>query len=607
MRLLFLLLACFPLFPLAAQPTLNTDARLTAATVYRSGVEMDHKAQIDLPVGSSEIIIGNVSGTVIDNTIQVGANANITILSVSFSKNYLKPEAMTEAHTRLEDSLKKTGKLISRLEDELTTDNSVLKLLETNSLKVGNNTGLSVAELIKLTDYYKNKQNEVKKNIAAIEEQQEVLEDKKDQLQHQLAELSADKHSATGTIILQVMAKVAATTDFRISYVSPEAGWSAFYDLRSDNTSDPLKLAYKANVVQNTGLNWNKVKLTLSTGNPTISGTAPSISPWMLSYKYQSVYGKVYDKRSLTDIATALEGAAPGVYVGSGGGQPGTTQDIQIRGQNTWSAGGTPLIVLDGAAYSGTLESISPNDVESMTVLKDASATGIYGSRGANGVILVTTRNKTLSQFTTASENVLAATFDIAISYNIASNNKPHSVSLQDYELPVQYQYFAIPKMDQDAFLMAHITQFEKLNLLPGLANIIFENMYVGNSYINPAITTDTLKLSMGRDKKIIIKREKVAALSGLKLSGNSQKQTYTFDIQVRNGKQETIDLVLKDQIPVATEKDMEIELVQSDDGQLDKETGMLTWNLKLKAGQSQKIRISYTVKHPANKPIANL
>lgn len=97
-------------------------------------------------------------------------------------------------------------------------------------------------------------------------------------------------------------------------------------------------------------------------------------------------------RRPVTDIAKALEGAAPGLSVTSGGGQPGASPDIQIRGQNTLSASSAPLIVLDGAPYAGTLVSIPPGDVESMTILKDAAATAIYGARAANGVILIVTK-----------------------------------------------------------------------------------------------------------------------------------------------------------------------------------------------------------------------
>lgn len=118
-----------------------------------------------------------------------------------------------------------------------------------------------------------------------------------------------------------------------------------------------------------------------------------------------AIYGQKVDKKSytgsvttitaeeisrmpVTDITRALEGSVAGVSITSGGGSP----DIQIRGQGSLAASTAPLIVIDGVPYSGTLASLDPSFVQNMTVLKDASATGIYGARGANGVILISTK-----------------------------------------------------------------------------------------------------------------------------------------------------------------------------------------------------------------------
>ena len=154
---------------------------------------------------------------------------------------------------------------------------------------------------------------------------------------------------------------------------------------------------------------------------------------------------------------------------------------------------------------------------------------------------------------------------------------------------------------------MAEITNYDKLNLLPGEANVIFENSYVGKSFINPNATSDTLNLSLGRDKKITIKREKVAEQTGVRFIGNSKKQNFTYEIRLRNGKKEAVDLLLKDQYPVSTDKDMEIELLTAEGAAVNKETGVLTWKLNLKPGATETIRISYSVKYPKDKNILNL
>ncbi|MEL0301991.1 MAG: TonB-dependent receptor plug domain-containing protein, partial [Flavobacteriaceae bacterium] len=96
--------------------------------------------------------------------------------------------------------------------------------------------------------------------------------------------------------------------------------------------------------------------------------------------------------KNVTNITQALAGEAAGIQVVNSTGQPGSASTIQIRGIGSVNGNTSPLIVLDGVAFNGSINSINPQDIETTTVLKDASATAIYGSRGANGVIVITTR-----------------------------------------------------------------------------------------------------------------------------------------------------------------------------------------------------------------------
>ena len=105
------------------------------------------------------------------------------------------------------------------------------------------------------------------------------------------------------------------------------------------------------------------------------------------------VDAKAIEAHVSSNVANSLAGAAPGVQIINTSGDPtNSSPTIRIRGIGSMSAGNNPLIVLDGMPFDGALNSINPNDVESMTVLKDASASAIYGARGANGVVLITTK-----------------------------------------------------------------------------------------------------------------------------------------------------------------------------------------------------------------------
>jgi uncharacterized protein (TIGR02231 family) len=525
-----------------SQSPRSFNRQLESVTVYSLGAELNHKVKLSLPAGTSEIILNNMANTIDENSIQVSVPSSVTILSTSFSRDFLKNVNKSPAYIKVEDSLQIVNRELNKVQNKRIVEENLLTLLDKNQAIGGVNTGVNVAELMKIADYYKSKQLELRNNIFSLKEAEDLQQKRIIRMQQQLQELSHDKTGTTGQIVLQVMAKEAVTADFNISYLSPNAAWIAFYDLRAENTSSPLKIVYKANVTQSTGLDWKKVKLSLSTGNPSQNGTAPLLSAWFLQFGDPQY---VYNFKKL--------------------------------------------------AYQNRIQSmVAPAPQNDEKVLAEA-------------VITKSTQNQASGIAITTNENMLNASFDIEIPYDIASNSKPHSVTLKEFSQPANFKYYSVPKIDGDAFLMAEITNYDKLNLLPGEANIIFENSYVGKSFINPNATTDTLNLSMGRDKKITIKREKVAEQTGIKFIGSSKKQTFTYEIRLRNGKKEAVNLLLKDQYPVSTDKDMEIELLSADGAIVNKETGVLTWKLNLKPGANETIRMSYSIKYPKDKNILNL
>ena len=106
----------------------------------------------------------------------------------------------------------------------------------------------------------------------------------------------------------------------------------------------------------------------------------------------ENIGSEKLELRPITNVAKGIEGQVSGVQVTSASGQPGSSPGIRIRGFGSINASSAPLYVVDGAPYDGSLSSINPADIESMTVLKDASAGALYGARGANGVVMITTK-----------------------------------------------------------------------------------------------------------------------------------------------------------------------------------------------------------------------
>jgi uncharacterized protein (TIGR02231 family) len=211
------------------------------------------------------------------------------------------------------------------------------------------------------------------------------------------------------------------------------------------------------------------------------------------------------------------------------------------------------------------------------------------------------------SFFVNTIQTSLNAEFNIALPYTIESGNKPTLVEIKSQLLAANYIYAVSPKVDRDVFLLARVTGWEELSLLPGEANIFFEGTFVGNTYLDPSAIKDTLGISLGRDKRISVKREKVKDFSSRKTIGSTQRDAYTFDITIRNAKAEKIELIVEDQIPVSTNNQIEVTTTQSSGAVFEKSSGKLKWLITLQPTESKKLTFGYEVKYPKDKPLNTL
>jgi len=204
-------------------------------------------------------------------------------------------------------------------------------------------------------------------------------------------------------------------------------------------------------------------------------------------------------------------------------------------------------------------------------------------------------------------ENQLNTSFDIQGLYSIPSDGQEYQVEVQKFNLQAQYNYVALPKLDPDAFLTARISGWEELSLTPGAANVYFDGAFVGESFINPIETNDTLEISLGRDKRIVVKREKLKDVSGNKFFGGNKERTLSFDITVKNGKKDAVTMVLYDQVPISKQKDIEVKIDEMSGAEYNAETGEIKWKIQLAAVESQKKKLSFKVKYPKDKQVLGL
>src|SRR5690606_37564571 len=131
--------------------------------------------------------------------------------------------------------------------------------------------------------------------------------------------------------------------------------------------------------------------------------------------------------------------------------------------------------------------------VTSKTIEGRPNASVIQTLQGQVPGLEISSAPSTINDFTQINENQLNIAFDIDIPYTILSNGKQHSVALKDTQLPATYSYVTIPKLDTNAYLVAKIKNYGDYNILPGEANVIFEGMYVGKTFVNANTNEDDL------------------------------------------------------------------------------------------------------------------
>lgn len=213
----------------------------------------------------------------------------------------------------------------------------------------------------------------------------------------------------------------------------------------------------------------------------------------------------------------------------------------------------------------------------------------------------------TTASFVNTVQSTLAVNFDISIPYNINSGGNAEMVDIQNHSLRSTYKYYTVPKFDKDAFLTAIITDWEKYNLLPGTANVYFEGTFVGTTDIAGGEAKDSLLISMGRDKKIISKRETIEEFKSRKNVGSNIRETFGYRITLRNTKNEPISIVMEDQVPISQDSRIEVELEDAIGADFNRETGKLTWKLILQPLENKEILLKYNVKYPKGKNIQGL
>ncbi len=586
-------------------------SQIEKATVFFNGAQLDRSVTTDVVKGTTMLKFVDLSPYIDKKSIVIKGADRFKILSVRHESNYMKELASSEKVKQLEGQLEKLDIQLEDVNTEISVLNEKVKFLQKNQHIVSKENGISPAHLKEITTYYASEMLSTRKNVSVLRRQKQKLNIERNKLSRQLSSLKAKNKLPSSEVIVSVSSDLPQKIKLSISYFVSHAGWSPSYDVRVTNTKKPLEVVHKANIWQNTGVEWENVKLTLSNANPFKSGQLRELNPHFLKfyqpvvyYKQKKRHNKKFDNQmNEADLSQMLQGKVAGVAIQEQ--KLSEPVQIHVRGANSVSAGEDLLYIVDGVPV-GTDPNISPDQIENIEVLKDAAQSSIYGSRANNGVVLITTKQR-LKTTKSALANVTNDTkveFVIQTPYSIPTGSKKITVEMKTDQVPAKYLYKTVPKVEEEAFLFARIPEWEQVGLLSGDMNLYVGNTYVGQSKLDVKAVMDTLDISIGREKNIVVKRKAQNDFNSNQLIGSKRKAERSWEISIRNLKNEEVEVDLFDQIPVSTEKSINLEHIELSGAKLNSKTGELKWKIKLKPRDTKKFIVRYSVKYPKDKQI---
>jgi hypothetical protein len=600
-----------------AEKEVNT--AVNEVTVFLNGAQILRKKSVELQQGKTILKFSNLSPFIDAKSVQVKANGEVTILSVHHQQNFLDKLEKSQELTGLENKLQK-------IKEQLVFENTHLEILREELAFLqeyrdlgGRNQELSVTNLKEASDFYHLSLTDLK--LKEIERNKTISEltEKQNNIQSQIQSMTSSRDYPNGEILVKVDARRTATISFELSYMVGNAGWFPSYDIRAKNVNEPVELIYKANVKQDSKIDWTNVRIKFSSSDPNVSGVAPELQTYFLSYNtlppvYDKVHGIVSGK-----IRDANQVPLPGANILVEGTTIGTVSDMDGNYSITIPSNASHLTFSFIGYQTQTLPISSSlmniNLQEDLTSLEEVVVIG-YGTdyessvsqtlqgrasgvsskreselkiRGSSSIVIPTARI----------ERQTVVDFEINTPYTVKSDNKSYSVDMEVYRLPSFYRYYSVPKIKKDAFLIANIIDWEKYNLLEGEANIFFEETYIGKTLLDVRYASDTLQISLGRDKSVAVNREKIKDYTTKQFLGNKKEETRGWRIIVKNNKSQKIDMIILDQVPVSTTEEIEIDVQQVTGAKQLKETGEIKWEFSLEPNESKEFELIYSVKYP--------
>ena len=600
---------------LSTQPPIDstslTPSKISKVIVYSNGAQVTSVLDTKGKTGLTELVLADLPLDVNPKSIVIEANGDIEIISFNSGIEY-KIEKVTE-----DPEVEMLRQQIAVYQDSIdfaqcgvTALMSEKNVIEENDNLDNSDGTTDIDAVIKASEFYRVRMKEIAIELLTIKKRISKLTHAIHMLSSDIVNIDARYLEQDYRINIKVNIKRNTDDGIRVMYYTQNARWYPYYDMKVNGLDKDISLLRKAYISQNTGQDWNDVKVTLSNADPTLNNILPSIQPYNLTDRMphkisgvgaKSVSGLVFDEEGIPLI---------GANVIVKGTTHGTVTDID--GSYFLANAMNKNLVVSFTGYTTEMflasrqymeVALSPNSrlIEEVAVVgyRDGlmhdieSAYSGYSKRQK----IEKVRRQPVRQVKL--ESINSVEYAIEKPYTILSDNKEIDILLDEESIPAVFEYYAVPLKKENAYLIAKIPEWHKLDMLSGKANLFLKNTYKGSTYINSKSTEDTIRISLGIDPEVIVSRKQLKDKYDKKFFGKNAEESLSYEISVKNNKSNDITIEILDQIPVASHDDIKIELLEKSGASINEDTGILSWKKSMASGSQENLSFSYKVKYP--------
>ena len=495
---------------------------VTEVQVYRGSATVYRCGEAALKEGRNMLYILGMTKSAVSDSFKLKFSEKVRAVNIQIAGSDVLEE-------REEKESERIMKQIAEINYQIETCHMMLDLRKKNG-DFSNRTNISIEEQEKIM-------TALPEQVMSLHKELDTLSEKHSKLSTELEKVKEEEEKPV--IMAELIAEEDITTPFVLQYQETQCSWVPKYEIEYQDDQSPLVVSMKAQINQYSGEDWKQVKVTLYTGNPTVSKELPVMPSIELSL-YEPL--KMPGARGNGSARNIMFGAA-------------MSEGLPMTG--------------------GAMMEASMSNAMDMPAVKMDSAV--------------------------VSEEETMTAFSLPNLRDIFSDTNGNIAELQSFKVNAKYNVLSIPSVDVKCYLTAEIVAAE-WPLPPAEAAVYLRDTFAGNVYVDSGADTETLTVSLGQDERLTVVRTESPKKTQDVFLKNTRKQQCRINISIVNNSSESLNLLVKDQVPVSTDKSIVVDITNISDGALDEETGEIKWLIFAEPNKTESIDLEYTISWPKDK-----